>query len=75
MGDVLNLGWTVNYLKTFISGDGIDENNKLFKLHTTVNLLLVMFGAFFVTGMNYLNGNAIVCTGKDVGVSIKITDF
>ena len=75
MGDVLNLGWTVNYLKTIISGDGIDENNKLFKLHTTVNFLIVMFGAFFVTGMNVLNGDAIVCFGKDVGNLKKLTDF
>merc|ERR1712183_615591 len=47
--------------------DTVLHDNFLFKLHHQANFAVVLFGVAFIFGMNYLNGNAIECKGKDVG--------
>jgi len=41
--------------------DAILIDNPIFKLHHQVNFFLVLFGAVFIYGMNYLDENAIIC--------------
>jgi len=53
-------------LRKVFKRDPVLHDNLLFKLHHQANFTLVLFGVAFVFGMNYLNGNAIVCTGKEV---------
>jgi len=48
-------------------GDKVLHDNFLFKLHHQANFAVILFGVAFIFGMNYLNGNAIECKGKDVG--------
>ena len=64
-------------IRKIFKRDPVLHDNLLFKLHHQANFILVLFGVTFVFGMNYLNGNAIVCIGKDVGVRIlkELTDF
>ena len=57
------LGWSGSDLRKIFSGDGVLLDNYLFKLHHQLNFFLVFFGAVFITGMNYLNDDSIICTG------------
>ena len=50
----------LNPLK-FIRFDAVLIDNPIFKLHHQVNFFLVLFGAVFIYGMNYLDENAIIC--------------
>merc|ERR1719419_1711205 len=50
----------LNPLK-FIRLDAFLIDNPIFKLHHQVNFFLVLFGAVFIYGMNYLDENAIIC--------------
>merc|ERR1711997_934118 len=54
-------------LKDLFRGDKVLHDNFLFKLHHQANFAIILFGVAFIFGMNYLNGNAIECKGKDVG--------
>merc|ERR1711974_237026 len=54
-------------LKDLFRGDTVLHDNFLFKLHHQANFAVILFGVAFIFGMNYLNGNAIECKGKDVG--------
>jgi len=54
-------------LKDLFRGDTVLHDNFLFKLHHQANFAIILFGVAFIFGMNYLNGNAIECKGKDVG--------
>merc|ERR1712226_1633644 len=54
-------------LKDLFRGDKVLHDNFLFKLHHQANFAIILFGVVFIFGMNYLNGNAIECKGKDVG--------
>jgi len=50
-------------LKKLFRRDSVLHDNFLFKLHHQANFFFVLFGAVFLFGMNYLNGNAITCLG------------
>ena len=60
------LGWKGSDLKKIFSGDGVLLDNYLFKLHHQLNFFFVLFGVVFITSMNYLKDDSIICTGKDV---------
>ena len=57
------LGWSASDLKKYFTGDGVLHDNYLFKLHHQLNFFLVLFGAVFISGMNYLKDDSIICTG------------
>jgi len=50
-------------LKDLFKRDSILLDNFLFKLHHQANFFFVFFGVVVLSGMNYLNGNSIVCLG------------
>merc|ERR1712193_345549 len=52
-------------LKDLFRGDSALHDNFLFKLHHQANFAVILFGVAFISGMNYLNKNAIECTGGD----------
>merc|ERR1712079_217351 len=52
-------------LKDLFRGDIVLHDNFLFKLHHQANFAIILFGVAFISGMNYLNKNAIECTGGD----------
>merc|ERR1712165_657685 len=54
-------------LKDLFKRDKVLHDNFLFKLHHQANFAVILFGVIFIFGMNYLNGKAIECKGKDVG--------
>jgi len=57
------LGWSGDEIRKIFHGDGLLLDNYLFKIHHQLNFFVVLFGALFVTGMNYLHDDAIKCTG------------
>ena len=52
-------------LKKLFKRDEVLHDNWLFKLHHQVNFFVILVGAVFIFGENYLNGKAIVCRGGD----------
>merc|ERR1711944_35147 len=50
-------------LKDLFRWDTVFHDNFLFKLHHQANFAIILFGVAFISGMNYLNKNAIECTG------------
>jgi len=52
-------------LKDLFRWDTVFHDNFLFKLHHQANFAIILFGVAFISGMNYLNGNAIECIGGD----------
>merc|ERR1711923_312839 len=52
-------------LKDLFRWDTVFHDNFLFKLHHQANFAIILFGVAFISGMNYLNKNAIECTGGD----------
>merc|ERR1712183_812156 len=54
-------------LKDLFRRDTVLHDNFLFKLHHQANFAVILFGVAFIFGVNYLNGKAIECKGKDVG--------
>ena len=59
------LGWSGSDLRKIFSGDGVLLDNYVFKLHHQLNFFVVLFGALFVTGMNYLKNDAIICIAEN----------
>jgi len=57
------LGWSGDEIRKIFHGDGLLLDNYLFKIHHQLNFFVVLFGALFVTGMNYLKDDAIICIG------------
>ena len=57
------LGWSGSDLRKIFSGDGVLLDNYVFKLHHQLNFFFVLFGAVFITSLNYLNDDSIICTG------------
>ena len=52
-------------LKTLFRIENVKHDNLLFKLHHQVNFFVILVGVVFIFGHNYLDGNAILCLGKD----------
>jgi len=50
-------------LKDLFKRDSVRHDDVLFRLHHQINFFVVFFGVVFLTGMNYLNGNSIICLG------------
>lgn len=63
------LGWSGEEIRKIFHGDGLLLDNYLFKIHHQLNFFVVLFGALFVTGMNYLKNDAIIC------IADKAQDF
>ena len=58
------LGWSGSDLKKIFTGDGVLLDNYIFKLHHQLNFFFVLFGAVFISGMNYLKDDSIICTSE-----------